>query len=282
MTPTSDAILDDLDPESLRSAVEANLHAWAVLRGRLPDVELHQDPDVTWLVCATPGGPNEVHLPRFDPDTVDDRMEGILGEYRAKSLAPQVWVGPGATPADLRQRLKRRGLVCLRHLPGMACDLGNVLEGVPGPHGVSLEPVRDFSVFQEFGHPVIGRISTPARRRSLDEGIKVKALAPEHVWHFAATLGDRPVGALSLFFGAGVPGIYDVGVLPEFRGRRIGSAMAVEACRFARDRGYRAAVLTSMPAGQAVYRRIGFEEICKMSLYYYSKTRQRRDRALCD
>jgi ribosomal protein S18 acetylase RimI-like enzyme len=142
---------------------------------------------------------------------------------------------------------------------------------------MSFEPVQDFSVFRQFGHPVIGRISTAIRRRALEESVRLKALAPERVWHFAAVLGGRPAGALSLFFGAGVAGIYDVGVLPDFRGRGIGTAMAVAACRFACERGYRAAVLTSMPAGQSVYRRIGFEEICKMSLYYYSKTRQKGD-----
>jgi len=277
MRSTSPHILDDLSQKALGLAVEANLREWALLRGQLPDVELHEEDDATWLLCRSPGGPNEVYLPRFTSESSDERLEAILREYRKNRLAPQIHVGPGCRPEDLAARLKGRGLVCLRHMPGMACDLSK-LSGRAGPDGMTIAPIEGFGVFDGLDHPVIGRISTPARRRALQENIEARQRAPELVWPFVSMLDDRPVGTLIMFFGAGVVGIYDVGVHPEFRRRGIATAVSAEACRFAQQRGYRAAVLTATSAGEPVYRNLGFARVCQISVYYYSKTRQRKDR----
>lgn len=257
--------------------METNLREWALLRGQLPDVELHEEEDATWLLCRSPGGPNEVYLSRFTPESADQRVEAILREYRKNNLAPQIHVGPGCSPEGLGARLKRRGLVCLRHMPGMACDLRK-LGDQAGPDGLTIGPIEDFRILDKYEHPVIGRISTPIRRRALQENIETRQLAPDLVYPFVSMLDGRPVGTLILFFGAGVAGIYDVGVLPDFRRRGIATAMSAEACRFARQQGYRAAVLTATSAGEPVYRNLGFAEVCRISVYYYSKTRQRKDR----
>ncbi len=73
-----------------------------------------------------------------------------------------------------------------------------------------------------------------------------------------------------LFLGAGVAGIYNVVTTPETRGQGIGTAMTLAPILEARGIGYRIGVLTSSEMGFGVYRRLGFQEICKSGNYEWS------------
>ncbi|GAC1477384.1 MAG: hypothetical protein NVS2B12_31700 [Ktedonobacteraceae bacterium] len=56
----------------------------------------------------------------------------------------------------------------------------------------------------------------------------------------------------------GVAGIFDVGVVPEARNKGVGRAITFSACTLAQKMGCRHAVLNSTPAGEPVYKRLGF------------------------
>jgi len=55
--------------------------------------------------------------------------------------------------------------------------------------------------------------------------------------------------------------------VPEARRQGIGAAITLAALRDARAMGYRVGVLGASSAGYTVYKRIGFEEYCKIGIY---------------
>ena len=95
-----------------------------------------------------------------------------------------------------------------------------------------------------------------------------RRLGFEGSWrHYLGRLAGEPVATATTFFGAGVAGIYFVCTVERARRRGIGAGVTLAALREARDLGYTISVLGSSEMGYPVYRRLGFEEYCRIGLY---------------
>jgi predicted acetyltransferase len=66
---------------------------------------------------------------------------------------------------------------------------------------------------------------------------------------------------------AGLAGIYFVSAVEEARRQGIGGAIALAPLREAREMGYGVGVLGASEMGYPVYRRLGFQECCRIGLY---------------
>jgi len=85
--------------------------------------------------------------------------------------------------------------------------------------------------------------------------------------HFIGWLRGAPVAIASLLYHAGVAGIYGVTTIPEARRQGVGATMTLYALRYARATGYRIAILSPTAMSEAIYRRIGFNDYCKLHHY---------------
>jgi len=85
---------------------------------------------------------------------------------------------------------------------------------------------------------------------------------PERVQRFIAIMNGKIVGHSCVFFTNGeygVAGIYNVGVVPNARNAGIGKAVVAAACLYAKEKGYRYAVLNA--TGRRMYEQVGFQGI---------------------
>jgi hypothetical protein len=57
--------------------------------------------------------------------------------------------------------------------------------------------------------------------------------------------------------------------VPEVQRRGIGALMTVGPLRAAQGRGYRVGVLQASPMGLPLYRRLGFQEYCRVAGYLW-------------
>ena len=177
-----------------------------------------------------------------------------------------------ATPGDIENVLKDRGLRCRKRFPGMLCDLGK-LPKIATPKGIRIIQTPHHSMYLRHPHPYFGPITTAIRRHELNRLAHMAAQWPKRFFDFVAlAAGNRPVGACSMFLNDGVAGFYDVGVLKEERNKGIGSAMLAHALRFARERpsehGPRRQCCSPQAWGHGMYQRAGFREVCKIAYWY--------------
>ena len=86
---------------------------------------------------------------------------------------------------------------------------------------------------------------------------------------YIAYLNGVPVSVSTVYYGAGVAGIYSVGTLRKYQHRGIGTAITLAPLIDARKRGFEIAVLTATTKGFPIYERIGFKKMEVMEEYIW-------------
>lgn len=246
----------------LTTAIEANLDEFLVALGRAGGAEERDDELVRWTIGGSPidyhNAVTRAALPSTEADAV---IEEMIDACRRHGVAGSWHLGPSMRPVDLGARLQAKGLRPDGTEPGMALDLSTMAE-VPTPAHLQIRRVDDRQNLADWVTTLgAGFGEGPHEAAWVGQMYERIGLDQDQTWrHYLARLGDRPVATTSLFFAAGVVGVYFVSTHPEARGRGIGAAITAAALRDTADLGYRTAVLNSSAAGHPVYRRLGFQD----------------------
>lgn len=246
---------------------QANILEFYSLFARLPGARLHDEPECTWVISGVPHPLfNGVLRTRFGSDAVDTKIDTTLAHFGRRRVPLYWYIGPSTTPADLRERLRARGLIHVEDAPGMAADLQALREDLPVPTGLTIRPVGDLESLKQW-------VDVFASPGDADVAVYVYGHlgtgpgAPFR--HYVGLLDGEPVGCSSLFLAADVVTVQHVATVPHMRRQGVGTAMTLTALREGRALGYRIAAFPSTPQAVGVYRRIGFEEYCRFSVYYW-------------
>jgi hypothetical protein len=88
--------------------------------------------------------------------------------------------------------------------------------------------------------------------------------------NYLGYLDDVPVATSTVFYSAGVAGIYNVATIPSARKKGIGTAITVAPLNDAIEMEYQVSTLFSSELGLGVYQSIGFKQFSGISQYVYS------------
>jgi ribosomal protein S18 acetylase RimI-like enzyme len=261
------AIVQDLSAASVTRAIEINLWEYWKLFGRLSHATLHDTPELLWVSTALPFPfLNGVVRTNLTPDTVDAAVVVTLDHFKQRNV-PALWlIGPSSQPADLGRTLVAHGLSHMSEDPGMAMDLHRLNDNIPSPAGLIIERVNDATALRIW----CGFTDQPGLADALFElGMAIGFGIERPLSHYLGWLNGKPVATASLVLGGGVVGICNVMTIPEAQRQGIGSLMTAVPLREARSMGYRIGVLQSTKMGLNVYRRLGFQEYCTISIYLW-------------
>jgi GNAT superfamily N-acetyltransferase len=265
-------VLEDLSAPALVTAIEANLFALFPLFDQWPQAEVHDDAEMLWSIT-------NVAFPLFNSvlranlalERVDVAIEAALSRCRSRKVPLLWWTGPATKPADLATRLAANGFQS-EYSPGMAVELRSLAVAPSTSPGLVIEQVKDIATAEEWCR-VLGlgfEMPTFVGQAFLDL-LGSLAFDPESPFrHYIGRLNGEAVAASSLFLGAGVAGIYNVVTLPDARRKGIGTAMTVCPLLKARALGYRVGILHSSEMAVSVYRRLGFQEHCRIGQHEWS------------
>lgn len=250
--------IDASDPDEVVKAIEDNWYGWLPLFERFDGGRVeHRDGYVRWRsaipmpffngICGVPAS-----------EDLDAGIDDALAPFEAAGL-PLLWIVP--PPGEIDGRLVARGFVVER-TPGMAVDLA-MLRPREGPSDVTIVEVGDDPAEVEACIRVT-EVANGMPEETTPPMLRALARLPErdHVHAFMATVDGVPAASAVLLEWAGVAGLYNVGTLPEFRGRGLGTLVSFAALEAGRVDGYRVGVLQASELGEVLYRSMGFEQRC--------------------
>ena len=219
--------LENPSPGRLIKALEMNDRAMALHGCEATGSRRSSKRGIAWV---RDGSRVSLLFPRLRAQDADRELERFLGEIRrTRPRVPvSASVGPGCTPADIVARLIAFG----------------------------------FEIPQGGGLPAMASLLSRIPRRESPAGVSIqRTCGSSRTCRFEAFCGAAPVGRVFVLCAAGVAGIHDLKVEEEHRLRGIGSLLMEAACRWARERGFRTAVLTANPLAASLYTRFGFRDV---------------------
>jgi GNAT superfamily N-acetyltransferase len=231
----------------------------------LPDTRIIERPG--WWQIVTPslarGGMNDVtctEIPEADADRIIDET---IESYVQLGIRFRWNVGPGVTPADLAERLARRGLRRSEALAMARATAGVVPEadGALSVEEVSLANADDFTQVMADGWEVEAAPLDALHRRMLADPARRNHL-------FVARYGGTAAAAAS--YTALDRSAYLIGavVLPAFRGRSLYRALVNARLRHAAARGLPLATsLARVETSAPILAHLGFETVCPIGTF---------------
>jgi GNAT superfamily N-acetyltransferase len=256
---------------SLSLLVERTTAESFIAESIVPGVEVHADPDATWVVHPGNAWRNAAVMIRFSNENAASHIDHMISRYRRHRRGMGLWLSPDARPAGLPALLRARRFRCRKHYAAMVRTLSAPVERLTSPVTLVIEQVRDVAIFETTPHPAIGPLTTPLRRQALGRLGAFVGASKQRILPFVAYFDGRPVGASELFLGSRKSaGLIGLSVLEPYRGRGIGTALVEHTCREAASRGALTMSLIATTEGEQLYRRRGFEEVARFGYWYRS------------
>ena len=266
-------ILSEFSAEnSVKTAIVANWEHYHYCLGRSPNVELSIGRYLTWLMTDLPDHfMNLVVCSQLPSEGIDDLIESALVHFRSMKIRKLSWLAHECVPsAAIYDTLLAHGLT-FRELfaTEMAVDLSLLPDCLPTHSGLRIVPVEEGTALRQWIHVASVGFRINEKYEKVWYDFFVDAIFNPQFRTYLALLDGKPVGTSQLFLSEGVAGIYNVTCIPEARGRGIGSAVTLAPLHEARRMGYRVGVLQASKQGYGVYRRLGFQDFGKLSVYLW-------------
>lgn len=218
------------------------------------------------LLCVTTGAPVAFLNVGFVRRPLDDPEAGLaraVAFFDGQRLPFVIRIREGLD-AEAERAAERLGLPYTDTVPGMT--LHPVPEPPPPPAGLRITRVSDdaeLNVFQEamsagFGMPIDIARRLMTRRTIGTDGLEC----------YVGRVDGATVGVSSLFRIGRTAGVYNVAILPAFRGRGFGAAMTWHPVARGRAAGCDVAVLQASKMGLPVYARMGFRVVAPYRTFH--------------
>ena len=264
-------ILSDFSAEWLvRNAIKANWENYHYCLGRATCVELSISRYLTWFVTNMPDHfMNLVVCTDLPDEGIDELIESTLAHFRSLNIRKLTWFAEeGVLAAEIKKHLLAHGSAFREALSReMGADLMALPENLPLPAGLEIVPVENGETLQQWIHVASIGFDVPQEYEKVWHDFFVETVFDLPFRTYLALLNGEPVATSQLFLSAGVAGIYNVTCIPEARGQGIGAAITLAPALAAREMGYQIAILQASDLGARVYRRLGFQDFGKRSIF---------------
>jgi len=275
-------ILSDFSAHGLvKESIKENWQNYHYCLGRSLSVELSIGRYLTWFVTNMPDHfMNLVVCTDLPDDGIYELIGNTLAHFRALNVGKLTWLAEeGVLAAQIKNHLLVHGASFREALSReMAADLMTLREDLPFPNDLEIVPVETGAILQKWIHIASIGFDVPEEYEKVWYDFFVEAVLDPPFRTYLALLKGQPVATSQLFLSAGVAGIYNVTCIPEARGQGIGAAITLAPALAARRMGYRIGILQASDLGASVYRRLGFQDFGKRSIFLWENSTALSDR----
>ncbi len=198
-----------------------------------------------------------------------ESIEEIKKYYGKINLRFWWWMYPRGDTPQSRDLLAGAGMDLIAQIPCMAADLDIKALEEKIPARITIAEVKNNDDLPLWADISFRGFQMPERARDQYSAFVLSFARGERQAQrlFLAYVDGNPAATSLLFMNKETAGIYYVATLPEFRGKSLGFFVTLAAMRAAKNEGYKKIILQATPTGEKVYRRIGFQEICRAQIY---------------
>lgn len=198
-----------------------------------------------------------------------ESIEEIKEYYRKLNLRFWWWLYPRGDTPQTRDLLAGAGMDLIAQIPCMAADLDIKALEEKIPAQFTLVEVKSNDDLPLWADISFRGFQMPGRTREQYSAFVLSFAQGDQQAQklFLAYVDGNPAATSLLFMNKETAGIYYVATLPEFRNKGLGYFVTLAAMRAAKNAGYKKIILQATLAGEKVYRRIGFQEICRAQIY---------------
>jgi len=242
--------------------------------GSAPGREVYEDQYLKRVTLFAPERApfNCVHLARLTPENVQMKIDETVEYFKSRKLPMQWSTGPSTRPIDLGEHLQAHGFIKVSDTPGMAVELESMNEDFPEPPGFTIKLVKDTETLKDWIQAATEGFSLKQSTSELLFDIESKLGFSEHLPRrsYVGYLNGKPVSNSLLLMTSGVAGLFAVSTIQDARRRGIGTLISLAPLKEARESGYKVGVVHSSQMGYGVYRKLGFQDYCKIGMYQLS------------
>ena len=266
-------ILDDFSATKLvKASIKTNWENYHYCLGCAPNVELSVSRYLTWLVTNMPDHfMNLVVCTELPQDGAGELIDNALDHFKSLNIRKLSWLAEeGVKASVLKKHLEARGLTFRESFAAeMAIDLAKLNENARANEDLEIIPVEDNEVLKQWIHVATSGFGMSPEVEEIWYDFFAETVFDNPFKTYLALLDGRPVGTSQLFTSGGVAGVYNVSSIPEARGQGVGSAITLAPLIEARKRGYHVGVLQASSMGYNVYRKLGFDDFGKLSVFLW-------------
>jgi len=226
--------------------------------------------DLKWVYTGTPVL-NTIFAPNLQPDEAGAAIEGALNHFHQLGVTPAIILSPLAQPADLGDRLQKRGYIKAFDFQGMYLDLSKVLTAAVPPTGFELREITTPADLALWADTCCKGFNIPPDQHEVFSQIMIASatldLENAPYRHYLGFYEGVPVSTLCTIPADGTLGIYWVATTPEARRKGVAAATMTAVLEQAREEGHMLATLQSTDIGHNFYKHLGFQDLYLESVY---------------
>ncbi|MHC2070060.1 GNAT family N-acetyltransferase [Bremerella sp. T1] len=264
--------LTDRGSTEIAQVIETNDSEFCCYWAQSPKVELRREEHWYRLI-------SDIDHPYFNsifeaqlPTTgIVSAIEEAIRPYRDRGRQMSWWIGPASRPITLGQHLEQLEFKKTACEAAMAiCPFEADFERISDD--VEIQAVTSATQLRTWVEIMTGVYGLPEftrepwfqilNRLGLDGRSKLQ--------HFVARLDGDVAGVGSVFYGSQAAGIYNIAVLPEFRGQGVASTLTISLLSLIDEQGYQLATLCASQEAEKLYRKIGFQMHGELNCFVWS------------